>query len=126
MHRCRWWPSGAAMRELTVPRSPGRAATRRFCRTALSESLPTHDSGSLANDDELVGFDAGDLLGHAVGPADCQLRGRCRAETEMQAAIVRGVEARLRGHFLCLGAVAVTGGHARADGAAIRRDAGEQ
>src|SRR6266513_5715507 len=43
--------------------------------TPSAESLSAEDAFSLADDDELVGFDAADGLGGAVGPPDRQLGG---------------------------------------------------
>src|SRR3954453_18489270 len=99
------------------PREPGpgcrqRATARGFCRTSSLELLRTHDPGSLANDDELIGCNARDFLRRAVGPADREVGRPDSPETEMQATIIRGVEARLRGDLLCLRAGSVAGGHA--------------
>src|SRR5689334_9507515 len=64
--------------------------------TPSRELLRADDSRPFADHDELVGGDARHLLGGAAGPADGQLRDRRLAQAEVQAAIARGVEARLR------------------------------
>src|ERR1700694_3871869 len=92
----------------------------------LSELLSADNSCPLSNGDELVCRDVWNRLRRAVGPADGQVRGSFGAESEVQATVVRGVEARLSGYFLCLAPASVAGDYTGADGAAIRLHADEK
>src|SRR4029078_4381556 len=95
--RAGWAPSGGEAR--TARKAALRNCSRR-CRfidsTPSRELLRADDSRPFADDDELVGGHAGDLLGGAVGPPDGQVRGEGGPQPEMQAAVARGVEARGR------------------------------
>src|SRR5262245_51095386 len=120
---------GAASAAMSTAANPVRRENRR-CRFIASapfrEPLPADDSGSLADDDELVGGHGGDLLRLAAGPANGEVGGGGGAEPEVQAPVVGRVEARLRRHLLGLVALAVARDHARADRAAVALDALEQ
>ena len=61
-------------------------------RLRAAEFLPADDSGSFADDHELIGVDRADILDGAARPSNAELRGRRRAQSEMQAAIVDGIE----------------------------------
>ena len=63
---------------------------------ARREFLTPLDAWSLANDDEVIGFDVGNLLGQPIRPADSQIDGLAVAEAQVQAPVVRRIEARLR------------------------------
>ena len=53
------------------------------------EFLPPLDSRSLANDDEVVGLDIGDLLRQPIWPTDSQIGDLGVAKAEVQAPVVR-------------------------------------
>jgi len=56
---------------------------------ARREFLTPLDAWSLANDDEVIGFDVGNLLGQPIRPADSQIDGFAVAEAQVQAPIDR-------------------------------------
>src|SRR4030081_2920366 len=92
----------------------------------LSELLSADNSRSFSNGDKLVAGDVCNRLGGAVGPADGQVRDTFGAESEVQAMVVRGGEARFCSHFLRLAPASVAGNYTRADGATIGFDPDEQ
>src|SRR4051812_44276813 len=102
MRSRRWrWPPRPG------PVSGDVASFRLLC----GKLLPAEDSAAFPNDDEVVRLDARDLLRRSARPGDGQVgRGR-GSESEVQAPVVRGVEARLGGPLLRLRAPAVTGHH---------------
>src|SRR5207245_8459872 len=103
------WAPSAAGRDaaMTVRTRPGSRRYRIMDSTPSAESLSAEDAFSLADDDELVGFDAADGLGGAVGPPDRELGGGRGAQPEVQPAVAHGVEARLCQDLLRLRAAAV-------------------
>jgi hypothetical protein len=56
---------------------------------ARREFLTPLDAWSLANDDEVIGSDVGNLLGQSIRPADSQIDGFAVAEAQLQAPIDR-------------------------------------
>src|SRR4029079_4947239 len=111
-------------------RAEALGQSSRRCRfidsTPSRELLGADDSRTFADDDELVGGDTRDVLDGAAGPADAEVGGGRGPQAEMQAAIVRRIEARRRQDFLRLRALAVAGDYARADRAPVRLDALEE
>jgi hypothetical protein len=74
---------------------------------------------AFANRDHPVRFHRSNLLHQAVRPPHGQIGGSNGAQTEMEAPVVRKVEAGLGQHFLRLDVIAVAQSHSRADGAAV-------
>src|SRR2546423_10093890 len=70
-----WAPAvGAASAAMSTASAERDGRACGFIASApFREPLLADDSGSLADDDELVGGDAGDLLGRAAGPADAEV-----------------------------------------------------
>src|SRR5258705_3497822 len=116
-----WAPSGGGAR---TARKAALSHISRRCRfidsTPSRELLRADDSRPFTNDDELVGGHAGDLFRGAAGPAHGEVRGGRGPQSEVQAAVARGVEARGRHQLLCLRALAVARDHTRADRAPDR------
>src|SRR5439155_19090348 len=125
-----WAASGGGPPATTAAAARTSTQRCRFMHSLLgglaAESLFAHDPRPLPNDDEVVGGDAADPLGGAARPCDRQLRGRRRSQPEVQAAVVGGIEARLRRHLLRLRAASVAREHPRADRAAVRLDPDEK
>ena len=65
---------------------PTDPVTTRTSPTA--EFLTPLDSRPLAHDDQVIRFDAGDLFGLPIGPADGQIGSPGLAQTEVQAPVV--------------------------------------
>src|SRR5437899_8986353 len=93
---------GGADAAIVAAARPTNQRFRFMVSAPSTECLGAEDPSSFANHDELVGLDAGDLLGGAARPPDRQVGGRRDAQSEVQAAIVGGVEARLRRDLLRL------------------------
>src|SRR5947209_9695084 len=81
---------------------------------------PGEDARPLAYRHDLVRPDFGNLFAETARPLDFQGGARFRTQTEMQAALVHGVKARLAQHRLRLRLTAVAGFHNSADGRAVR------
>src|SRR5262245_17466593 len=88
--------------------------------SALRPSPVGYDARAFANGDELVRRNAGNHFARPARPEDLDVHGRDLAEAEMQARIVRGIEARLADDGLGFGPIAGMDEHARADRAAVR------
>src|SRR3954464_4613216 len=90
-----WAPTGgeASKAARTAAHRDGSRRCRFIDSTPSRELLGAHDSRPFANDDELAGLDAGRLLRGPARPADGDVRGGRGPQPEVQAPVVRGVEA---------------------------------